>query len=260
MKTEIQRRLAPVKVNYSLGPYNKVKGDQQWIRISEGCVWADQDTFCYESREIKWFGIPEIEKNKVGIMDMNLFCKPQALETIKTLGEQRVNGKVVHYEMLCGIDYRFLTDELAQALWTSRFGTFNKKGGWHRYIRIAWDWQFSDQKKIQDAIKKLEKAGYSREEIMVFIICNWEVPYNENLRKLDLCKIWGVKVADCYYDNQVGPKFIPLHWTLDKIYDFRRKVRKHNQMIRFKFDPQPSINQHSNVIHVQFSDSGDEEI
>lgn len=177
-------------------------------------------------------------------MDMNLLCKPEALDIIKALGEIRVDGNVVWYEMLCGIDYRFLTQEMADNLFTSRFGHFNKKCEWYRGIRFAWDMHFDEQEQIYITIKTLEKAGWAREEIMVFMICNWRIPYVENLRKLDLLKIWGVKVADCYYDNQVGPQFIPLHWTLDQIYDFRRKCRKHNQMIRFKLDPQPSINQH----------------
>ena len=80
MQTEIQKRLAPVKVNYSLGPYNKVKGDQQWVRITEGCPWNHE--YCYEPTEIKVFGIPEIIRNKVGIMDMNLLCKPEALDIV----------------------------------------------------------------------------------------------------------------------------------------------------------------------------------
>jgi len=242
MQTEIQRRLAPIKVNYSLGPYDKVKGDQQWIRISEGCPWNHE--YCYEPTEIKVFGIPEIVRNKVGVMDMNLLCKPEALDIIKELGEKQVDGKVVHYEMLCGIDYRFLTPEIAQALYDARFGAFNKNDEWYRSMRFAWDMKFDEQKKIYETIKTLEKAGYAREEIMIFMICNWKIPYIVNLRKLDLCKIWGVKVADCYFDNQTGPQFIPLHWDLDQIYDFRRKARKHNQMVRFKLDPQPSINQH----------------
>lgn len=175
---------------------------------------------------------------------MNLLCKPEALSIINELGEKRVDGKVVHYEMLCGIDYRFLTPEIAQDLYDARFGAFNKKGEWYRSMRFAWDMKFDEQKKIYETIKTLEKAGYAREEIMIFMICNWKIPYIVNLRKLDLCKIWGVKVADCYFDNQTGPQFIPLHWDLDQIYDFRRKARKHNQMVRFKLDPQPSINQH----------------
>lgn len=252
MQTEIQKRLAPVKVNYSYGSYNKVKGDQQWIRITEGCPWNHE--YCYEPTEIKVFGIPEIVRNKVGVMDMNLLCKPEALDIIKELGEKQVDGKIVHYEMLCGIDYRFLTPEMAQALYDARFGAFNKKGEWYRSMRFAWDMSFGEQRDIRETIKILETAGYKNEELMVFMICNWRIPYSTNLRKLDLCKIWGVKVADCYYDNQVGPQFIPLHWTLEQIYDFRRKARKHNQMIRFKIDPQTSINQHSEIIHVHLTE------
>ena len=252
MQTEIQKRLTPVKVNYSLGPYNQVKGGQQWIRITEGCPWNHE--YCYEPTEIKVFGVPDILRNKIGVMDMNLLCKSEALDIIKELGEKRVDGKVVHYEMLCGIDYRFLTPEIAQALYDARFGAFNKNGEWYRSMRFAWDMEFDEQDKIRDTIKILIDAGYKNEELMIFMICNWRIPYSTNLRKLDLCKVWGVKVADCYYDNQVGPQFIPLHWTLDQIYDFRRKARKHNQMIRFKFDPQPSINQHSEVIHVHLKE------
>ena len=243
MQTEIQQRLSPVKPNYSYGPYSKTKGDQQWIRITEGCPWNHE--FCYEPTELKVFGIPEIERNKVGVMDMNLLCKPEALDIIKKLGEVRIEDKVVWYEMLCGIDYRFLTPEIAQALYDSRFGAFNKKREWYRSIRIAWDEGFKEeQRTLLNAVKVLEAVGYKPMEIMVFMICNWRVPYVENLRKLDLLKVWGVKVADCYYDNQTGPDFIPLHWTLEQIDDFRRKCRKHNQLIRFMIDPQTSINQH----------------
>jgi hypothetical protein len=243
MSPEIQKRLSPVKVNYNLGPYDKVKGEFQWIRISEGCPW--NHPYCYEPTEIKLFGVPEIKRNKVGIMDMNLLCKPEALDILKKLGEIRVNDKVVYYEMLCGIDFRFLTEEIARILYESRFGAFsNKNGKWYRSIRFAWDLKFDQQFEIKEAIEKLVDAGYQREEIMLFMICNWKIPYHTNLRKLDLCKIWGIKVADCYYDNQTGPQFIPLYWKLDQIYDFRKKCRKHNQMVRNKYDPQPSINQH----------------
>jgi len=242
MQTEIQQRLSEPLVKFSYGSYSKIKGDKQWIRISEGC--PHNHAFCYEPTELKVFGIPEIKRNKVGVMDMNLLCKPEALQIIRELGEKRVDGKVVFYEMLCGIDYRFTTPEMANALFYSRFGHFNPKGEWYRGIRIAWDMKFKEQEQIYGAIKVLGDAGWGREEIMVFMICNWRIPYVENLRKLDLLKVWGVKVADCYYDNQVGPQFIPLHWTLDQIYDFRRKCRKHNQLIRFKMDPQPTINQH----------------
>ena len=173
---------------YSLGPYNKVKGDEQWIRITEGC--PHNCPYCYEPQEIKVFDIPEIVRNNVKIMDMKLLCKPEATNIILQL-PKTVNGRFVKYELICGIDYRFLTQEVADVLYKVRF----------QNIRLAWDWFFADQLKIKDAIKLLKKAGYKPKDIMVFMICNWRISYEENCLKLDLLKIWGCKAADCYFDN-----------------------------------------------------------
>jgi hypothetical protein len=212
---------------YSYGSYDKSNSKEQWIRISEGC--PHNDPFCYEPTEQKWFGIPPIVRNHVKIMDMNLLCKPQALTTIRELGQKTVNEKVVCYQLICGIDHRFLTQEIADALHTSRF----------KRLRIAWDWFYKDQMKIKDAIDKLLKAGYQRKEIMVFMICNWRIDYEENLKKLDLCKVWNVKVCDCYFDGQVSPHIVPIFWTADQIKSFRAKCRKHNHLVNFGVDPEP---------------------
>jgi len=211
---------------YSYGSYNKFNSEEQWIRISEGC--PHNCPFCYEPTEIKWFGVPEIVRNKVKIMDMNLLCKKEALQTIKELGEKRVNGKVVTYQLICGIDYRFLTQEIAHALKESRF----------QRIRLAWDWYYEDQFKIKDAIDKLIKEGYESRNISLFQICNWRISFEENLKKLDLCKIWRVKVNDCYFDGQISPNIIPIHWSIDEIRSFRKLVRKHNQLVNFGIDPE----------------------
>ena len=72
---------------------------------------------------------------------------------------------------------------------------------------------------------------------MIFVLCNWKIPYKVNLIKMDLCKIWNVKIHDAYFDNQLPPKIKPIHWTIEQIRDFRHKVRKHNQMVNFKIDP-----------------------
>lgn len=213
-------------MNYSYGPYNKFDNKEQWIRISEGC--PNQCPYCYEPKEFKVFPIPEIVRNKVKIMDMNLLCKPESLGIIKELSNKFVNKKVVNYELICGIDYRFLTDGLAEALKVARF----------QNIRLAWDWGFNQQLKVKDGINKLLKAGYKNKDIMVFMICNWKIPISENFKKMDLCKVWNVKIADCYYDNQYGRNKKPFFWTADEIKLFRRKVRKHNQLIGFRCDPE----------------------
>lgn len=111
---KIQQRLkkdVKLRKPYSYGPYNKFNDAEQWIRITEGC--PHNCPFCYEPTEIKVFAIPDIVRNKVKIMDMNLLCKKEALRIIKVLGHKRVNGKVVRYELICGIDHlseRELTD------------------------------------------------------------------------------------------------------------------------------------------------------
>jgi len=214
------------EVQYSLGPYNKFDDSEQWVRITEGC--PHNCPFCYEPQLQKIFDVPEIVRNKVKIMDMNLLCKPQALGIIRELGSRMVDGKVVYYELVCGIDYRFLTLELAEALKVNRF----------KKIRLAWDWDIKQQYEIKKTVDLLGKVGYSLEDVMVFMVCNWRVSYEMNLQKLDLCKVWGVKVGDCWFDNQTSPNIIPIHWSETQIKDFRKKVRKHNQLINFKIDPE----------------------
>ena len=159
---------------------------------------------------------------------MNLLCKPEANQIIKDLGYRRVEDKVVRYELICGIDHRFLTQEIADSLYQSRF----------KRIRIAWDGPFTEQRSVKKTILKLIKAGYKNKELMVFMVCNYRIKFEECLDKLDLCKIWRVKVADCYFDGQVMPHVIPMFWSGSEIKTFRRKVRTHNQMVNFGVDPE----------------------
>jgi hypothetical protein len=214
---------------YNYGPYNKFDKKEQWIRITEGC--PHNCPFCFEPREFKIFGIPNIVRNKVKIMDMNLLAKPEAQGIIEKLPSV-VNGQLVEYELICGIDYRFLTRIIAMALKQSRF----------KNIRIAWDWGYEQQIKIGQALKELVRAGYRSRGITIFMICNWKIHYQENIKKLDLCKVWNVKVADCYFDGQVR-KIKAIHWTTEQIKDFRRRVRKHNQLVNFRIDPEIARNQ-----------------
>jgi hypothetical protein len=215
---------------YSKGSYNKIGDEEQWIRISEGC--PNDCEFCRETFEngVKpiYYNIPNIERNSVKIMDMNLLYKPKCIEILNELGNKKVSNRVVYYELICGIDYRFMTQEKANALKNNRF----------KNIRLAWDHQITEQKKIKQCINYLLKAGYKSKEIMIFMVCNWKISYDDNLFKLDLCKIWNVKVADCYFDNQLSPNIKPIHWSIENIKNFRKKCRTHNQMVLFGIDPE----------------------
>jgi hypothetical protein len=214
---------------YGRGFYNKFNDVEQWIRISEGC--PNNCEYCRETKECGrkpiYFDIPEIVRNKVKIMDMNLIYKPKALEIIKELGNKRVNGRVVYYELICGIDYRFMNLEIAKALKENRFMN----------IRFGWDYGLDLQYKIKDTINMLLKVGYKAKSISCFIVCNWKIPFKDSCRKLDLLKVWNVKVNDCWFDNQLSPNIKPICWNEEEIKSFRRMCRKHNHLVIFGIDP-----------------------
>lgn len=225
-----------IRQSYSVGPYNKSNDTEQWIRISQGC--PVNCPFCYEPPEEIAYPIPKIIRNKVKIMDMNLLSKPDACQTIWKLGRRRVDNKVIQYELVCGIDHRCLTKNIAEALKKNRF----------KNIRLAWDFGFSDQYKISDAIDLLLEAGYRPQEIMVFMICNWRMTFEECSKKAYLCAIWNVKISDCYFDGQTMPDVEPIGWTEYDIKTFRMGVRKHNQMVSFGIDPEVKRDKNQNLM------------
>ena len=53
----------------------------------------------------------------------------------------------------------------------------------------------------------------------------------DSILKRDSLKVWGVEVSECWFDNQTSPNIKPIHWTIDQIKDFRKRCRKHNQLI-----------------------------
>ena len=208
---------------------------EQWIRISEGC--PNNCGFCHETKENGsgeiYLPIPKIERNLVKIMDMNLTYKSRFIEIADFLGAQTVNGKVVKYELICGIDYRYMTQDKADALKRNRFVN----------IRLAWDHAYLEQKRIKSTVDMLKKSGYGKGDISVFMICNWKRSFEENCKKVDLCKVWNVKVVDCFFDNQLKPNVLPIHWTQDEIDKFRKICRKHNHLVNFGIDPELDCNQ-----------------
>jgi hypothetical protein len=199
----------------------------QQIETCNGC--PNQCEYCHEEKKITIFPIPEIKENLVKILDMNILgARSDALEVIKELGSKKVNGKVVKYELVCGVDFRRMTQEIANLLHENRFIK----------IRWAWDYGLKHQYQMWKTFKMFRKAGYKSDLLSVFVLANWKIPYKDCLKKLDILKVWRVKINDCYFDNQIPPKFKPIYWTLEQLKDFRMRCRKHNQLVRFGFDPE----------------------
>ncbi len=205
---------------YGKPQYIRIKGDVQRIELHRGCPWGHE--YCYEPQENIDFPIPKIERNYVQVLDMNPLMRADLLETLEQLSKIRVKGRVVHYEAVCGFDFRVLTLETIRALKKARF----------RRIRLAWDGPLSDQYKIKDAIGLFLKGGFRREDLMFFMIVNWRIPFEDCLRKLDFLKVWRVKVCDCCFD--AGYRYaVPEFWTSEQLTRIRALCRSHNLLVNF---------------------------
>ena len=223
-----QTRLKPLKVKYHSEPYNKSDDVEQWIRISDGCPM--NCPFCYCPQDLKYYGIPKIIRNQVNILDFNILAQPNRKEIFKELAEKRVNGTKVYYHLKSGLDKYYIGDKIAKLIKQARI----------KKIYLAWNWEYKKEFiPLYDAVKSLLKVGYKKKEINVYIVCNWRIPHSECIKKLDVLKIWGIDVFDCYYDNQTFPNVIPLYWTYQELKSFRNKCRKHFQLIKFNgYDPE----------------------
>lgn len=188
------------------------------IQFTSGC--PNNCQYCYEPTYMNYFN-PIIPKEKeVQILDMNFLANSRAKYILKNLPKKK-------WELICGVDHRRLDQEICNLL---------KEKGFIK-IRWAWDYSFCDQKKHQKVWRMFKKAGYRSEDLSVFILVNWKIPYTDCCKKLDLLKIWNVKVNDCCWDG--GYKLAkPKYWTPEQIKKFRAKCRKHNQMVMFKIDPE----------------------
>ena len=190
----------------------------QRIKLTDGC--PNHCKFCYEPKEIKTYPLPKYLGTDVQILDMNFLANPQAREILKALPKAR-------YELVCGVDYRLLDQDYCNL--------FKEKG--FIKMRWAWDYQFSQQKIHQNVLKMFEHAGYQANDLSVFMIVNWGIPFIECCQKLDLLKVWNVKVNDCCYDGGYALAK-PKAWNIDQIKKFRAMCRKHNQLVRFRIDPE----------------------
>lgn len=206
--------------------------DKQTIKTSEGCPYGCP--FCFNGmNKFKEFYIPEIRSNNVILHDDAFLSKKNVIGAIVILGFKRVNGKVVYYEILQGINVKDLTQPIADALYKNRF----------KKIRIAWDGSYSKNNmyRVLDGIKYLLNAGYKRKNLMCYILSNYYVPLAECMLKLDVLKVLGIPVCNCVYrENYLDPKIYPEQWTMEDIKYFRTyQCRRHNQLIKFGgYDPE----------------------
>ena len=155
--------------------------------------------------------------------------------------ELRKLGKIEWCEAQSGFDGRILLEKpyLAEMIREAGF----------RYPRIAWDWEYSQYPQIEKQINLLKDAGYRSYDIYVFMLYNWDIPFEEMEKKRIKCWEWKVQIADCRYRplDQTFDNYNPrvlgqtnkdyhIHkgWTDLLVKQFRRNVRRQNICVRQK--------------------------
>ncbi len=217
-----------MEAEYHSEAYNEMDEYEQRIRLSDGCYrncWN-----CYCPTEVKYYPIPEIERNKVTLYDMNfLHAYPDPIKTIKKLGKIKVNNRVVYYDFQCGLDFTLLNEEIILALKKARFGRFNNKRMYCNGLRIAWDRGIDEKEKFTDCIESMKDVGYRK--IQIFMLVNGKVSFKECVQKLKILKDLRIEICDCWYDNQRRGSVIPKYWTDEECKLFGKLCRSHNVAI-----------------------------
>lgn len=224
--------------------YDLVDVDYQIIHSMRGCIrkckfcgtWKIEPKLMFK-KSIK----KEICSNKLVFYDNNLLVNPNIENILNEIAVARWNDKPIRCESQSGFDGRILMGRpwLAELLKKARFDN----------PRMAWDWGYSDYKKIKNQIDILKEAGYSAKEIYVFMVYNFEIPFEEMEKKRQKCKEWGVQIVDCRYRplNQTFDNYNPqaregqtskdyyIHprWMDMQVRQFRRNVREQNIEIRY---------------------------
>jgi len=220
--------------------------DTQIIHSTKGCVkrcpycgaWRISSTF-----KGKKSIIDEIIKENIIFYDDNFLANPHVEHILNELKILKEDRKIIHCESQCGFDGDILLKKpyLAKKL---------KKAGFV-YPKVAWDRKFDEFPKIKEQIDLLLAAKFSFDEISIFMLYNYDVPFEEMEEKRKKCWEWKVQITDCRYrpleqtyDNYNGQRKSQkeeqyyIHkksgWTDYKVRKFRENIRRQNICIRYR--------------------------
>jgi hypothetical protein len=223
------------------------KKDYQIIHTSRGCirrcnfcgVYKIEPEFTYKS-SIEH----EIVKQKIIFYDNNLLANPNIENILAELSYLKEKKKIKWCEAQSGIDGRILEKRPHIA--------FLLKEAGFKDIRISWDGPVENGPRIRKQLDIIKSAGYNlQEDVYVFMIYNWDIPFEEMEQKRLKCWEWKVQISDCRYrpldqtfDRYNGQKFRKgqtsrdyyIHktagWSDKKVRTFRNHIRSQNICIR----------------------------
>jgi len=215
--------------------------DYQIVHASRGCprhcefcgTWKLEPDFI-SKKSIK----NEITKRKIVFYDNNLLLNPYIENILYELIELKKSRKIIWCESQSGFDGRILSNKPELAKMIKQAGFQNP--------RIAWDWGIEEYSKIKKQIDILMNGGYNHKEIFVFMVYNWDIPFEEMEEKRIKCWRWKVQISDCRYrpldqthdlyhfkKSQTNKDYyIHEKWTDDLVKQFRLNIRRQNICLR----------------------------
>ena len=223
--------------------YDLVNVDYQILHTSRGCIRRCDfcGTYKIEPKFISKRSIKdEIKSNKLIFYDNNLLANKYIENILEELKNTKVNNRAIYCECQSGFDGRILTPDLAVKLKKARF--INP--------RIAWDNLYEEYGNIERQINYLVDGGYNPKDVYVFMVYNFELPFEIMEEKRKKCYEWGVQISDCRFrpldqtfDNYNSQKneqsnedyCIHPNWTDSEVRRFRRNIRRQNICIRHDF-------------------------
>ncbi|MFY9303411.1 MAG: cobalamin-dependent protein [Atribacterales bacterium] len=231
-----------------LDGFNSHPIDYQIIHTSRGCLrecpfcgtWIIEPEF-KAKESIK----DEVRFKKIVLYDNNFLMNPYVENILEELCKLKRDKKITWVESQSGFDGRVLMEKPYLA-------TLIKKAGF-RYPRIAWDGRFEDYEYIRKQLEMFLNAGYKSKDIFVFVLYNWEIPFEEMEKKRIKCFEWKVQIADCRFRplNQLFDNYNPhktgqtlsdyyIHeqagWNDYLVKMFRKNVREQNICVRHDLD------------------------
>lgn len=221
--------------------------DYQILHASRGCI---RDCAFCGVRKIEPDFEPkssikgEIKKRKIVFYDNNFLSNDYIEDILNELIDFKKEKKILWCESQSGFDGRVLKEK-------PYLGKMLKKAGF-QYPRIAWDWEYDQFKEIKEQIDILVSGGYNFNDIYVFMLYNWAIPFDEMEKKRIICWEWGVQIADCRYRplDQTFDDYNPMKkgqtnndyyihkeagWTDALVRQFRKNVRQQNICVRHRF-------------------------
>jgi len=184
---------------------------------------------------------PQIKK--LVFYDNNFLKNLHSRDILREIISLKKARLITSCESQSGFDGRLLDFEMANLIKAAGFVS----------PKIAWDGAYGIKDKVKAQIDLLVKVGYECKEISVFMIYNWDIRFDEMIKKVKACYDWKVQVTDCrnrplYRDKLDGYKphkvsgqskdeyYIHNTWKDWQVRLFRKIVRKGNIMARMNWD------------------------